>query len=204
VQVPCCCWHRSCALPKSASNNLQKWFISPTGRLNFGFILRENLMLCSSYLPLEVSQRILWDISGECGSLVWWTYHGAYAPYIAFSPRSSVWNFNFVTTFWLFTIVVIPCTSIVMAIIYSPLFMESYTKIHVGIIYIIIIHVVYQMFVTPYFILCVICWDRGFIKSHLRKNTITVFLTEIQLQFSEPRTSTTRKISVKLHFFAKK
>jgi hypothetical protein len=24
-------------LPKSASNNLRKWFLSPTGRLNFGF-----------------------------------------------------------------------------------------------------------------------------------------------------------------------
>jgi hypothetical protein len=44
------------------SNNLRKWFLSPTGRLNFGFILRENLLLCSSYLPLGVSQRVLWDI----------------------------------------------------------------------------------------------------------------------------------------------
>jgi hypothetical protein len=52
----------SSALPKSASNNLQKWFLSPTGRLNFGFILRENLLLCSSYLPLGVSQRVLLDI----------------------------------------------------------------------------------------------------------------------------------------------
>jgi hypothetical protein len=49
VQVPRCCWRRqphtrlfSGALPKSASNNLQKWFLSPTGRLNLGFILREN------------------------------------------------------------------------------------------------------------------------------------------------------------------
>jgi hypothetical protein len=50
-------------LPKSASNNLQKWFLSPTGRLNFGFILRENLLLCSSYLPLGVSQLVLWDIT---------------------------------------------------------------------------------------------------------------------------------------------
>jgi hypothetical protein len=52
------------ALSKSASNNLQKWFLSPTGRLNFGFILRKNLLLCLSYLPLGVSQRVLWDISG--------------------------------------------------------------------------------------------------------------------------------------------
>jgi hypothetical protein len=50
------------ALPKSASNNLQKWFLSPTGRLNLGFILRENLLLCSSYHPLGISQLVLWDI----------------------------------------------------------------------------------------------------------------------------------------------
>jgi hypothetical protein len=49
-------------LPKSASNNLRKWFLSPTGRLNLGFILRKNLLLCSSYLPLGVSQLVLWDI----------------------------------------------------------------------------------------------------------------------------------------------
>jgi hypothetical protein len=49
-------------LQMSASNNLQKWFLSPTGRLNFGFILRENLLLWSSYLPLGVSQRVMWDI----------------------------------------------------------------------------------------------------------------------------------------------
>jgi hypothetical protein len=51
------------ALPKSTSNNLQKWFLSPTGWLNFGFILKENLLLCLSYLPLWVSQQVLWDIS---------------------------------------------------------------------------------------------------------------------------------------------
>jgi hypothetical protein len=50
VQVPRCYWRRSYApnkapstntrvsLPKLASNNLWKWFLSPTGRLNFGFI----------------------------------------------------------------------------------------------------------------------------------------------------------------------
>jgi hypothetical protein len=55
VQVPCCFWHLSYApdkapsinylepLPKSASNNLQKWFLSPTGRLNFGFITKGKL-----------------------------------------------------------------------------------------------------------------------------------------------------------------
>jgi hypothetical protein len=67
VQVPCCWWRRHRAinyLLAPASNNLQKWFLSPTGRLNFGFRLRENLLLCSSYLPLGVSQRVLWDITG--------------------------------------------------------------------------------------------------------------------------------------------
>jgi hypothetical protein len=49
-------------LPKSASNNLWKWFLSPTGRLKLGFILRKNLLLCSSYLPLGVFQLVLWVI----------------------------------------------------------------------------------------------------------------------------------------------
>jgi hypothetical protein len=31
------------SLPKSASNNLWKWFLSPTGRLNFGFIAEGKL-----------------------------------------------------------------------------------------------------------------------------------------------------------------
>jgi hypothetical protein len=30
-------------LPKSASNNLRKWFLSPTGRLNLGFITEGKL-----------------------------------------------------------------------------------------------------------------------------------------------------------------
>jgi hypothetical protein len=66
MQVPRCYWRCqprtrlfSGALPMSASNNLLKWFLSPTGRLNLGFILRENLLLCSSYLPLRVSQLVL-------------------------------------------------------------------------------------------------------------------------------------------------
>jgi hypothetical protein len=32
-------------LPKSASNNLRKWFLSPTSRLNFGFITEEKLTI---------------------------------------------------------------------------------------------------------------------------------------------------------------
>jgi hypothetical protein len=35
-----------------ASINLRKLVLSPTGLINLGFILREDLLLCSSYLPL--------------------------------------------------------------------------------------------------------------------------------------------------------
>jgi hypothetical protein len=79
VQVLRCCWHHqpctrlfSGTLPKSASNNIPKWFLSPTDRLNLGFILRENLLLCSSYLLLGVSQLVLWDIK----IIVWCCYRG--------------------------------------------------------------------------------------------------------------------------------
>jgi hypothetical protein len=37
---------------KPACINLQKWFLSPTGRLILGFTIEGNLPLCSSYLPL--------------------------------------------------------------------------------------------------------------------------------------------------------
>jgi hypothetical protein len=43
------------AIAKLASINLRKVVLSPTGSINFGFILRKDLMLCSSYLPLGVS-----------------------------------------------------------------------------------------------------------------------------------------------------
>jgi hypothetical protein len=42
------------AVVKLASINLQKLVLSPTGSINLGFILREDLLLCSSYLPLGV------------------------------------------------------------------------------------------------------------------------------------------------------
>jgi hypothetical protein len=42
------------AVAKPASINRQKLFLSPTGSINLGFILREDLLLCSSYLPLGV------------------------------------------------------------------------------------------------------------------------------------------------------
>jgi hypothetical protein len=42
------------AIAKPASINLRKLVLSPTGSINLGFILREDLLLCSSYLPLGV------------------------------------------------------------------------------------------------------------------------------------------------------
>jgi hypothetical protein len=42
------------AVTKLASINLQKLVLSPTGSINLGFILREDLLLCSPYLPLGV------------------------------------------------------------------------------------------------------------------------------------------------------
>jgi hypothetical protein len=39
---------------KLASINLRKLVLSPTGSINLGFILREDLLLRSSYLPLGV------------------------------------------------------------------------------------------------------------------------------------------------------
>jgi hypothetical protein len=42
------------AVAKLASINLRKLVLSPTGSINLGFILREDLMLCLSYLPLGV------------------------------------------------------------------------------------------------------------------------------------------------------
>jgi hypothetical protein len=42
------------AVAKLASINLRKLVLSPTGSINLGFILREDLLLCSSYLPLRV------------------------------------------------------------------------------------------------------------------------------------------------------
>jgi hypothetical protein len=42
------------AVAKLASINLQKLVLSPTGSINLDFILREDLLLCLSYLPLGV------------------------------------------------------------------------------------------------------------------------------------------------------
>jgi hypothetical protein len=42
------------AVAKLVSINLRKLVLSPIGSINLGFILRKDLLLCSSYLPLGV------------------------------------------------------------------------------------------------------------------------------------------------------
>jgi hypothetical protein len=42
------------SVAKPVSINLRKLVLSPTGSINLGFILREDSLLCSSYLPLGV------------------------------------------------------------------------------------------------------------------------------------------------------
>jgi hypothetical protein len=44
----------SSVVAKPASINLRKLVLSPTGSINLGFMLREDLLLCSSYPPLGV------------------------------------------------------------------------------------------------------------------------------------------------------
>jgi hypothetical protein len=44
---------------KLASINLRKLVLSPIGSINLGFILREDLLLCSSYLSLGVPN---WEV----------------------------------------------------------------------------------------------------------------------------------------------
>jgi hypothetical protein len=47
------------AVAKLASINLQKLVLSPASSINLGFILREDLLLCSSYLPLGVPSWVV-------------------------------------------------------------------------------------------------------------------------------------------------
>jgi hypothetical protein len=69
VQVPRCCWCQSYAqigainklsgvVAKPASINLQKWVLSPTGSIKPWFHTEGDLPLCSSYLPLGVSNWV--------------------------------------------------------------------------------------------------------------------------------------------------
>jgi hypothetical protein len=61
------------AVAKPVSINLQKLVLSPTSSINLGFILREDLLLCSSYLPLGVPK---WAVnytpsSNFSGAVAW-------------------------------------------------------------------------------------------------------------------------------------
>jgi hypothetical protein len=47
------------AVAKLASINLRKLVLSPTGLINLDFILREDLLLCSSYLSLGVLNWVI-------------------------------------------------------------------------------------------------------------------------------------------------
>jgi hypothetical protein len=46
------------AVTKLVSINLRKWFLSPTGSIKPWFHIKGNLPLCSSYLPLGVSNCV--------------------------------------------------------------------------------------------------------------------------------------------------
>jgi hypothetical protein len=59
------------AVMKLASINLRKLILSPTGSINLGFILREDLLLCSSYLPRGVPNwAIIYTPSCSCSHLI--------------------------------------------------------------------------------------------------------------------------------------
>jgi hypothetical protein len=72
VQVPRCCWWRSshvnyapaffwrhCPECREASEHQpSEVWLSPTGSINLGFTTEGNLLLCSSYLPLGVSNWV--------------------------------------------------------------------------------------------------------------------------------------------------
>jgi hypothetical protein len=59
------------AVVKLASINLRKLVLSPTGSINLGFLLREDLLLCSSYLPLGVSNwAVIYTLSSNFSGAV--------------------------------------------------------------------------------------------------------------------------------------
>jgi hypothetical protein len=69
VQVPRCCWCKAkhwtrrlinCPeLSRSQQTSPSDVCLFPTGSINLGFLLRENLLLCSSYLPLGVPNWVV-------------------------------------------------------------------------------------------------------------------------------------------------
>jgi hypothetical protein len=59
------------AIAKLASINLWKLVLSPTGSINLGFLLREDLLLCSSYLPLGVPNwAVIYTLSSNFSGTV--------------------------------------------------------------------------------------------------------------------------------------
>jgi hypothetical protein len=56
-------------MPKPASINLQKWFLSPTGSIKPWFHTEGNLPLCSSYLPHGVPN---WVASTATNQAFFW------------------------------------------------------------------------------------------------------------------------------------
>jgi hypothetical protein len=44
---------------EASKHHLLKYWLFPTGSINLGFLLRENLLLCSSYLPLGVPNWVV-------------------------------------------------------------------------------------------------------------------------------------------------
>jgi hypothetical protein len=80
------------AIAKLARINLQKLVLSPTGSINLGFILREDLLLCSSYLPLGVPNwAVIYTPSSNfsgavVGELRRRSSHAKYTPAIFLGP----------------------------------------------------------------------------------------------------------------------
>jgi hypothetical protein len=59
------------AVTKLASINLRKLVLSPTGSINLGFILREDFLLCSSYLSLGVPNwAVIYTLSSNFSGTV--------------------------------------------------------------------------------------------------------------------------------------
>jgi hypothetical protein len=59
------------AVTKLASINLRKLVLSHTGSINLGFLLREDLLLCSSYLPLGVPNwAVIYTLSSNFSGAV--------------------------------------------------------------------------------------------------------------------------------------
>jgi hypothetical protein len=96
VQVPRCCWCKampqirrhiyilSGGVAKPGSINLRKLLLSPTSLINLGFILRGDLLLCSSYLPLGAPNWVPtthYQYYAAFPSLSWWGFKSVYVEF---------------------------------------------------------------------------------------------------------------------------